>query len=141
MRFALSRQKFGIAVSSALVLIVLGVGAGLTHTAAPSAQVGSFYLIDGVAAGIMLALITHIRRALAIYLCLAGFAVTLQPLFSRLPFQWFISDAVWERLPESGMTFLGIFPTVTYIVGLVALFALAGYHAADPISEEASSSP
>ncbi len=144
MHFTLSRQKSGVAALSAFVVIALGVGAVRTHAVAPALKVGGFFLADGIAAGIMLALVTHIRRAAAIYLCLAGFVVTLQPLFSRLPFQWFISDSAWERLPESGVTFLGILPTVNYVVGLILLFSLTGYHAADPIPDAAvslSSSP
>ena len=137
-----TRQKLGVVLLSASVLILLGIVAALTHSVLPTVKVGGFYLMDGVAAGIMLALVTHIRRALIIYLCLAGFVVTLQPLFSRLPFAWFVSDAAWEQLPELGVTLLGVVPTAAYLVGLVALFSLAGYHAADPIPEEsASSSP
>lgn len=132
MHYSWSRQKLGIVVVAAVVLIALGVGAVLTRTVVPAAKVVLFYLGDGIAAGIMLALITHIRRATIIYLCLAGFLFTFQPLFSRMPIYWLVPDRVWESLPESGVTFLGFVPAIAYITGLVAAFSLAGYHAADP---------
>ena len=130
-----SRQKSGIVVVSALVLIALGVGAVLTRVVVPAAKVGLFYFADGIAAGIMLALITHIRRATVIYFCLAGFFFTFQPLFSRMPIYWLVTDRVWESLPESGVTFLGFVPSIVYVTGLVATFSLMGYHAADSLPE------
>jgi|GEM_PF-6097267 len=133
MRYSWSRQKSGIVIASAVVLITLGIGAVLTRSDVPASKVGLFYLADGIAAGIMLALITHIRRATVIYLCLAGFLFTFQPLFSRMPIYWLVPDRVWELLPETGVTFLGVVPSIMYVTGLVATFSLMGYHAADPV--------
>lgn len=138
MRYSWSRQKSGIVIVSAVVLIALGIGAVLTRAVVPSAKVGLFYFADGIAAGIMLALITHVRRAAIIYLSLAGFLFTFQPLFSRMPIYWLVPDRVWEILPESGVTFLGVVPAIVYVTGLVAAFSLTGYHAADPVPDTQS---
>jgi peptidoglycan/LPS O-acetylase OafA/YrhL len=128
------RLKIWIAALAAVVITVLLVSAILTHSVLPAAKIGAFYLADGLAAGAMLALVTHLRKPLPIYACLAGFVATFPPLFNRLPLIWFVSDAAWNALPQSSVTFLGVLPTVSYLTGLILVFALAGFHSADPIA-------
>lgn len=125
-------MKTRLVVFAVVLVIVLAVSAVMTKTSVPAAKLGAFYLMDGLAAGAMLALVTHLRKPLLIYACLAGFALTFQPLFSRMPLIWFVSDGAWNALPEAGVTFLGILPTMIYLIGLVLVFALAGFHSADP---------
>ncbi|HZO91479.1 MAG TPA: hypothetical protein VFB38_24365 [Chthonomonadaceae bacterium] len=111
-----------VCLSAALALWALSFP---LHSLWQATRIGGFALLDGVACGTALAMVTRTRRPLFIYGWLGVAALTLWPIWIGWP-----PDPL--DAPNAVLTYLDLLRLVLYVLGLPYPFARLGYHAPDP---------
>ena len=103
--------------------------------------VGAGSALLGAGLGTALALITRVRRPLAIYFWLTTAAMTMTPLMNGWPTGDVFNLTLWRGAPDILGNYFDFLRGASYLLAMPYPFAKIGLHAPDPDSGAGSRDP